>query len=179
MHQQFNGSTATAKFGSGCSTMGSQIMFFLVAGWRNISRGLWVALVVVVLVNGARLQIGRKAENSRLSPVTRVHADLKHDVSPPLALLRASDSTPVPECEALACGTSPGIGADDPDVDDKSPEPIPPPIPPPTLSPAGMAVEQTSQGPEPPVPMLASFDGLGAGFSGPQGTGNFRNPSDN
>jgi hypothetical protein len=47
------------------------------------------------------------------------------------------------------------------------------------LSPAGIAVEQTSQGPEPAAPILASFDGLGAGFSGPQGTANFRNPSDN
>ena len=27
--------------------------------------------------------------------------------------------------------------------------------------------------------MLESFDGLGAGFQGPQGTSNFRNPSDN
>jgi hypothetical protein len=47
------------------------------------------------------------------------------------------------------------------------------------LSPAGIAVEQTSQGTRPAVPLLESFDGLGAGFEGPHGTTNFRNPSDN
>jgi len=58
-------------------------------------------------------------------------------------------------------------------------EVIPPPVPPPKLSPAGIAVEQTSQGMRPEVPMLESFDGLGSGFVGPQATANFRNPSDN
>lgn len=58
-------------------------------------------------------------------------------------------------------------------------EPIPPPTPPPTLSAEEIALEQTSQGTRPAVPMLESFDGLGAGFQGPQGTAEFRNPSDN
>src|SRR5690349_20212053 len=58
-------------------------------------------------------------------------------------------------------------------------EPIPPPTPPPTLSAEEIALEQTSQGPRPAVPLLASFDGLGTGFQGPQGTSIFRNPSDN
>lgn len=34
------------------------------------------------------------------------------------------------------------------------------------------------QGTRAAVPLLGSFDGLGAGFQGPQGTSNFRNPSD-
>jgi len=46
------------------------------------------------------------------------------------------------------------------------------------LSPAGIAVEQTSQGPRPAAPVLEIFDGLGAGFEGPQGTAKFRSPSD-
>lgn len=58
-------------------------------------------------------------------------------------------------------------------------EVIPPPVPPPTLTPEGIAVEQTSQGKRPEVPMLQSFDGLGSDFVGQQGTANFRNPSDN
>ena len=58
-------------------------------------------------------------------------------------------------------------------------EPIPPPTPPPALGAEEIALEQTSQGTRPAAPMLESFDGLGAGFQGPQGTGNFRNPSDN
>jgi hypothetical protein len=41
------------------------------------------------------------------------------------------------------------------------------------------SVEQTGQGKEPAAEILASFDGLGEGFKGPQGTATFRNPSDN
>lgn len=47
-------------------------------------------------------------------------------------------------------------------------------------SPAGAAaVEQQSQGSQPGAEMVASFDGLGVGFQGPQGTASLRNPSDN
>jgi hypothetical protein len=41
------------------------------------------------------------------------------------------------------------------------------------------AVEQTSHGTKPPATIVASFDGLGVGFVGPQGTATPRNPSDN
>ena len=44
---------------------------------------------------------------------------------------------------------------------------------------AGQNVEQTSPGPRPPAVVVVSFDGLGAGFAGPQGTAVTRNPSDN
>src|SRR5215475_531035 len=40
-------------------------------------------------------------------------------------------------------------------------------------------VEQTAPGNRPAPVIVASFDGLGVGFSGPQGTAPFRNPSDN
>ena len=40
-------------------------------------------------------------------------------------------------------------------------------------------VEQTDQGDRAPASLVASFDGLGAGFTGPQGTARLRNPSDN
>jgi hypothetical protein len=40
-------------------------------------------------------------------------------------------------------------------------------------------VEQITQGTEPPAELVVSFDGLGDGFTGPQGTATFRNPSDN
>jgi hypothetical protein len=46
--------------------------------------------------------------------------------------------------------------------------------------PAGSAeVEQTTFGTKPPARLVASFDGLGVGFVGPQGTATTRNPSDN
>jgi hypothetical protein len=41
------------------------------------------------------------------------------------------------------------------------------------------AVEQTDQGAKAPPELTASFDGLGVGFKGPQGTATLRNPSDN
>src|SRR5262245_3895100 len=55
------------------------------------------------------------------------------------------------------------------------------PITPPVMtSPTGAAaVEQRSPGTLSGAEMVASFDGLGAGFQGPQGTASLRNPSDN
>ena len=55
-----------------------------------------------------------------------------------------------------------------------------PPVIPVITTPAGSAaVEQTTFGTKPPATIVASFDGLGVGFVGPQGTANLRNPSDN
>ena len=48
-----------------------------------------------------------------------------------------------------------------------------------TTPPGSEAVEQTTFGTKPPATIVASFDGLGVGFRGPQGTANLRNPSDN
>src|SRR6185503_4687887 len=45
--------------------------------------------------------------------------------------------------------------------------------------PAGARVEQRAQGHRPALELVASFDGLGYGFDGPQGPSNVRNPSDN
>jgi hypothetical protein len=36
-----------------------------------------------------------------------------------------------------------------------------------------------AKAPQPSASLVASFDGLGVGFEGPQGTANLRNPSDN
>ncbi|HTX39715.1 MAG TPA: hypothetical protein VME43_32080 [Bryobacteraceae bacterium] len=46
------------------------------------------------------------------------------------------------------------------------PPPIPPPPPAPEIGAAGRAVEQTTQGKRPAIPVGASFDGLGDGFTG-------------
>jgi len=55
------------------------------------------------------------------------------------------------------------------------------PITPPVMtSPPGAAtVEQRKQGARAGAALVASFDGLGVGFEGPQGTAALRNPSDN
>ncbi|HET9402161.1 MAG TPA: hypothetical protein VFO34_14545, partial [Candidatus Acidoferrales bacterium] len=77
------------------------------------------------------------------------------------------------ECESADCGLSPI----DPDEPQQRPDPATPD--PPEISAASAAVEQTSQGKRPPLAAGDSFDGLGTGFEGPQGTAQFRNPSDN
>lgn len=75
---------------------------------------------------------------------------------------------------------APGVGAQ------VQPQPrppagvAPPPAPPVISTPSGSAVvEQTSDGHRPPPTLVASFDGLGVGFEGPQGSALLRNPSDN
>jgi len=94
------------------------------------------------------------------------------DVSPPLASMRgARIATQANDCEGKACGTSPS----DPDADQKPEEPAQLP----TISDATARVEQTSQGRRPPATLVENFDGLGAGFGGPDKITNFRNPSDN
>ncbi len=45
--------------------------------------------------------------------------------------------------------------------------------------PGAALVEQKAQGNQAGAALVASFDGLGDGFEGPQGAANFRNPSDN
>jgi hypothetical protein len=47
------------------------------------------------------------------------------------------------------------------------------------VPPGAAAVEQTSPGTREPAVLVESFDGLGVGFEGPQGTATLRNPSDN
>src|SRR6186997_3210183 len=48
-----------------------------------------------------------------------------------------------------------------------------------TAQPAHVGDEQTAPGTRPPATLVASFDGLGVGFEGPQGSAALRNPSDN
>jgi hypothetical protein len=65
-------------------------------------------------------------------------------------------------------------------VSDERQQAAAPIVPPVMTTPAGAAaVEQTSPGAKPPAVLVESFDGLGAGFEGPQGAPPVRNPSDN
>ena len=59
-------------------------------------------------------------------------------------------------------------------------QPPAPPVPLNMSTPAGsVRVEQPFPGSRPPLPVLVSFDGLGAGFVRPQPSHDGRNPSDN
>ena len=83
---------------------------------------------------------------------------------------------------AVAQDLSPPLAASLPDPCGPEPRPVTagaeeqPPARPALTS---GSVEQTEHGTKPPPEIVASFDGLGVGFEGPQGTATFRNPSDN
>jgi hypothetical protein len=143
---------------------------------------IMAAVCMLTRATGTETRSRPSQEVGQAAGAVLVRRAMHVDVSRPLASMREPDITAASvDCEGAACGTSPGVSADDSDAaqEQRPEEAIPPPIPPPSLSPAGIAVEQTSQGARPAAPLLENFDGLGAGFDGPQGTTNFRNPSDN
>jgi len=114
-----------------------------------------------------------------------VNSAVAHDVSPPLASLSSlengnevalresgarEDDDQVPP---YALAPSPRIG------DGAGQETAPVPPTPVTLPRGSAAVEQTEHGTKASPAVVASFDGLGEGFEGPQGKARLRNPSDN
>jgi hypothetical protein len=131
---------------------------------------------------GSQSRSGHTQEVGQAAGAVLTRRAMHFDVSRPLASMQEPEATSAwADCEGAGCGTSPGAPADGSDAarEQRQEETIPPPIAPPTLSPAEIAIEQTSQGARLAAPLLESFDGLGAGFEGLQGTSKFRNPSDN
>src|SRR5690348_4723285 len=144
--------------------------------------GLVASCIPVLFLSSPNLQTQARQPVTQPSNAVLVHTAIKHDVSAPLATEIASGDEPAQaECAASGCGTSPKSFADEPEPDEGgAAQPVvPPPPPPPALPAAAVAVEQTSQGLRPAASMVESFDGLGSGFVGPNGTADFRNPSDN
>jgi len=129
-------------------------------------RILWGVSFLILIVGGVRFVKSR--------PQVIVHRAEKFDTSPPLAALADSRTPDLDEdgCDEPDgdCGTSPQGGRGAPDT---------PPPPPPPVPRAAAAVEQTSQGNRPAAELVDNFDGLGAGFTGPDGPSGGRNPSDN
>lgn len=113
-------------------------------------------------------EFGRSAE-SIASQQARiiVHQSFRSDRSLPLAQLGTTEppATNIVETEEPRSPTASSATATT-----STPKPIPA---------AGAAIEQRSQGTRAPAQIVASFDGLGVGFNGPQGKANVRNPSDN
>jgi hypothetical protein len=150
----------------------------------SVGQAIEVGVLFLILASGAQVQsrVSNDQGERTLAGAVVVHRTMRYDVSLPLVSQRGStEGTVGTDCEGAGCGTSPGVSLDDQNTEqDKRPsEAIPPPTTTPTLNPASIAVEQRSQGARPAAPLLESFDGLGAGFDGPQGTTTFRNPSDN
>jgi hypothetical protein len=96
---------------------------------------------------------------------TIVNPAVKFDCSAPLPKLQAAYQIP-PRADRRHSTTAPVA----------EPTKAPPAV---TIPAQGAAVEQFTQGARPSAIEVASFDGLGAGFQGPQGTADARNPSDN
>ena len=137
---------------------------------RNAS--IAILFAAFCFVSHAAVDSDQGKNSIKIGPVM-VHRAMAFDVSPPLAWLRDSNAAAQPpNCEGEACGLSP----DDPDVKQ---QPDPAPAPKPVIPEAGAAVEQRSPGRRPAAPLVESFDGMGAGFEGPNGTATLGNPSDN
>ena len=136
-------------------------------------------MVVLTVAFAFLLGFGFQRRSARLllpvAGAATVERAAAHDLSAPLASLRPSGSGGQPLDCGANCGTSPGDGEDD--GEDQAPAGTPPPPPP--VSPAAAAIEQQAQGAREAARMVASFDGLGVGFDGPQGPAAGRNPSDN
>jgi hypothetical protein len=142
-----------------------------------------VRVVLVVIAVGAFLLMllyrRTRAPVRRHVGAVDVNAAVAFDRSPALAGLNAPvTALAAPDCREPGCDVSP---PDDPDVDEDTDtnDTVAPPA---RVTPAGAAIEQRSQGSRPAVPVIASFDGLGAGFTGPQNVRGGRgmgNPSDN
>ncbi len=142
-------------------------------GKTSGAAAIGIVVTVLMLVGSAGLRARGQQGEMQTSAVT-VHRATEFDVSPPLRSLRGSGATEnVSDCEGAGCGASPSDSNAD---QEQKPEEV---APAPVITAAGAAVEQKSQGKRPAVPLLESFDGLGFGFTGPQGTATFRNPSDN
>ena len=92
-----------------------------------------------------------------------VNPAVRSDRSAPLSSLASRWKPPPPEAR--------------PHHTEPATEPAPPAAP--QIPAAAAAIEQTTQGAGPASEQTASFDGLGVGFSGPQGNYEGRNPSDN
>jgi hypothetical protein len=125
---------------------------------------------VVTLVGAGRLGQARArvaAERPDSSgPVfgpTTVHRAVAHDTSPALASLGQRTEGGTPQAPPSAWPSRPGSRMARTEAPHRTAE----------------QVEQKRPGTEPAARLVTSFDGLGEGFEGPQGTRHSRNPSDN
>ena len=131
---------------------------------------------IVVLLSGTFYCTGDATdskpgpEESRVGTVI-VRSAMKRDVSLPLALARSA--IPTENLEMVCCGLSPESS----DSAQGSSDPAPAPRP--VIPEAGAAVEQRVQAKRTASMLVESFDGLGAGFTGPNGSATFKSPSDN
>ncbi len=151
----------------------------------------FVTVLVLALLSQSHV-LARPASDEQHHPVApgrpaavEVRLSTAHDVSPPLSstvtgeneneaaedelgMDEDEDSEMPPQALAPAAAGSVAGATNGPGTEERL-----------TIPPAAASVEQTKHGSKAPPAITASFDGLGEGFKGPQGTATFRNPSDN
>src|ERR1051326_7392545 len=135
-------------------------------------RRTWIAVAAILAIIALVATRARTAHGHRAT----VHRAAAHDTSPPLASLALATPSDALDADDDVEARSVALSPTDAQA---TPPTTPIIVPVMTTPPGSAAVEQTSQGTKPAPELVASFDGLGADFSGPQGGGAFRNPSDN
>ena len=135
-----------------------------------------LALCTISAIGIVALRI-KQSLNDNDHPAVTVTPAIAHDVSGPLTApdLGAADHDS-PDDQADLDRARRVMTAEPNEEDDGAETADLPVI---AVPPGSDAVEQTTFGTKPPATLVASFDGLGVGFTGPQGTANLRNPSDN
>lgn len=151
---------------------------------------LFSALSVVVLVLGtAQVRSTSRPSDTAAAPVaadglsaTTVTRAIVHDRSGPLNWLDGASASVSADSNDSTdrdhdVERPRHVLASEPNEDEREAERLGSPL---MTTPGGSAdVEQVAFGTKPPAVLVASFDGLGVGFVGPQGSTNLRNPSDN
>ena len=117
---------------------------------------LVIALGPFAMLEGGATHTGPGTPRNHAATATEVHRTVAHDRSAPLGARSSARSSAPMHHRVLPIARR---------VASRRPSPG--------------DVEQTIPGDRAPATIVASFDGLGVGFGGPQGTANFRNPSDN
>lgn len=121
-------------------------------------------LILLLSGSGGWLTIAAQVQPSASAIQSR--SAVKRDVSQPLSVLDTSIRT-----QRLQPS-----GEHEDDMNEDARARVPPVI---TIKKAEAAVEQTTMGTKSAPTLVASFEGLGESFVGPQGTAVLRNPSDN
>jgi len=134
------------------------------------------ALCAVAAIGVVALRAG-KTPNVRASTTITTTPAIAHDVSGPLTTRDVAAFDDTASGNHKDADRARRVMAVEPNEPQSGPGAASLPVI--TTPPGSAAVEQTTFGAKPPARLVASFDGLGVGFSGPQGTPNVRNPSDN
>lgn len=121
-------------------------------------------LLLLLAGSGGWLPVAAQVQPSASAIKSR--AAVKRDVSQPLSVLDTS---------LRKQSLQPPVD-DESEMNEDARARIPPVI---TIKKAEAAIEQTTMGTKPAPTLVASFEGLGESFVGPQGTAVLRNPSDN